>query len=57
MARYGTPIRCSVTGEVAEAIMAESKRIKRTMEHTASELLAQWYEDVYLPWKKKQEEK
>ena len=52
VARYGTPVRCSVTAEVAQALISESKRIERTVEHTASEILATWYALDWLPTQK-----
>lgn len=56
-ARYGTPIRTHVMAPVAAALLAEAGRTKRSVGHTAGEIIRYWYEDVYLPTQKLQEKK
>lgn len=43
MARYGTPIRTSVTAEVFQSLLTEAKRSKRSVGHIANEVLAGWH--------------
>lgn len=53
VAGEGIPIRTRVAKEVGQAIIAEGLRTRRSTEHTASEILLYWYEDIYLPSQKK----
>lgn len=44
MLRYGTAIRTAVSTDVASAILAHSKRIERSVGHTAGVILELWHE-------------
>ncbi|MDP3937518.1 MAG: hypothetical protein Q8R92_05205 [Deltaproteobacteria bacterium] len=48
----GIPIRTRVAKEVGQAIIAEALRLRRSADHTAAEILRQWYELDYLPSQK-----
>jgi len=45
----GISINTRVGKEVGQAIIAEALRIRRSTQHVAEDILADWYEAVYLP--------
>lgn len=55
MARYGTPVRCTVEIPVAHALLDEAKRCRGSVSNVASAVLTYWYEDIYLPNQKLRE--
>ena len=57
VSRFGQRVVVSITPEVLQALLSESKRINRSIEHTAAEVLATWYELDYLPAQKQDEKK
>ena len=46
---HGTRVSFPVTAEVAAALLSEAKRMKRTVEHVAAEILHTWHELDWLP--------
>lgn len=55
-ARYGTPIRTNVEHEVFAGLLAEAKRLKRSVGHVAMMVLKTWYTEDYL-WSLEQAKK